>query len=283
MKDGDAFAKKFGGVSGTDPDWFRLTVLGWYNGALKQQSVDFFLADFRSANSAEDYIVKDWRWVDLQSLGNVDSLEFHLSSTDTAGGFGMNNPAYFAIDNFITSDTSYAQPIANDDAVTTSYLNDTLIAVLANDAGLVANPTVELLSAPLIPGATATVDNNEIYYTPAIGIVATDSLVYRVYDALGASDTAVVYINVAGVTGLDEITYVAVKVYPNPFSSNVSIRSSATINQINLFDVTGTLVKTISTIESNTLELNTEELSPGIYFVRMNSVNGILVKKIVKQ
>lgn len=284
VRDGDMFGKKFGGVSGNDPDWFRLTVLGWYNGALKQQSVEFFLADFRSNNNADDYIVKDWRWVDLQSLGNVDSLEFHLSSSDTTGGLGMNTPAYWAMDYLITADTAYAQPTANDDAVTTTYLNDTVIAVLANDAGLIANPyTVELLSAPLIPGATATVENNEIHYTPAVGIVAADSLVYRVYDALGASDTAVVYINVTGITGLDEIADVAAKIYPNPFSSLVSIRLSALINQVQLFDVTGTLVKNISSVETNTIELNTEELASGIYFVKMNSVNGILVKKIVKQ
>ncbi len=283
MKNGDMFAKKFGGATGNDPDWFQLTVLGWHNGAIKQQSVNFFLADFRSADSTQDYIVRDWRWVDLQSLGSVDSLEFHLSSTDTAGGFGMNNPAYFAMDNFITADTAYSQPIANDDAVTTTYLNDTVITVLANDAGLVANfYTVELLSAPLIPGATALVQNNEIHYTPAVGIVAADSLVYRVYDALGASDTAVVYINVTGITGLDEITDVAAKIYPNPFSSLVSIRSSALINQVQLFDITGTLVKNISAGETNTIELNTEELISGIYWVKMNSINGILVKKIVK-
>jgi len=282
MKQGDAFAKKFGGVTGTDPDWFRLRAMGWLNGAMKQQSAEFFLADFRSADSTQDYLVRDWAWFDLQPLGDVDSIIFQLTSSDTAFGF-MNTPAYFAMDNFTTGHTADAQPTASDDAITTTYLNDTLIAVLANDAGLIASPTVELLSAPLIAGATATVVNNEVHYTPAIGIVAADSLVYRVYDALGASDTAVIYINVTGITGLDEITDVVVKVYPNPFTSNVSIRSLAIINQVDLFDVTGTLVKTISNIENNTVELNTDEFFAGIYFVRMNSLNGTLVKKIVKQ
>lgn len=283
MKSGDAFAKKFGGATGTDPDWFRLRALGWKNGALKQQAVDFFLADFRSADSTQDYIVHDWTWLDLQSLGDVDSLQFFLSSSDTAFGY-MNTPAYFAMDDFTTGDTAYAQPTANDDFITTTYLNDILIAVLANDAGIVATPyTVELLSAPLIPGATATVVNGEIHYTPAVGIVAADSIVYRVYDALGASDSAVVYVNVTGITGLDEIADVAAKIYPNPFSNLVSIRSSALINQVQLFDVTGTLAKSVSSVETYTIELNTEELGSGIYFVKMNSVNGVLVKKIVKQ
>ncbi len=101
MHDGDFVAKKFGGTTGNDPDWFKLQVRGYFNGQLKADSVDFYLADFRDANNANDYIVKDWRWVDLNPLGNVDSLSFALTSSDN-GSFGMNTPAYFCMDNFST-------------------------------------------------------------------------------------------------------------------------------------------------------------------------------------
>lgn len=83
-------------------DWFKLEIRGYLNGQLKADSVDFYLADYRDADSSKHYIVGDWRWVDLQSLGAVDSLLFTLSSTDTAGGFGMNTPAFFCMDNFTT-------------------------------------------------------------------------------------------------------------------------------------------------------------------------------------
>lgn len=99
MRDGDAFAKKFGGATGNDPDWFKLTVKGYANGLLTTDSVDFYLADFRDADNTKDSILKDWRWVNLSSLGSVDSLEFSLSSSDV-GNFGMNTPAYFCMDNF---------------------------------------------------------------------------------------------------------------------------------------------------------------------------------------
>ncbi|HEY9177308.1 MAG TPA: DUF4465 domain-containing protein [Flavipsychrobacter sp.] len=100
------FSKKFGGVPNTEPDWFKITIKGYLNGSMKTDSVDFYLADFRSPDSTKDYIVHSWEWVDLLPLGRVDSLELSLSSTDTAGGFGMNNPAYFAMDNFETYETS---------------------------------------------------------------------------------------------------------------------------------------------------------------------------------
>jgi hypothetical protein len=101
MRDGDAFAKKFGGPSGNDPDWFRLTVKKYYQGILSTDSVYFYLADFRFTNNANDYILNSWQYVNCHALGMADSLLFTLSSSDT-GSFGMNTPAFYAIDNFTT-------------------------------------------------------------------------------------------------------------------------------------------------------------------------------------
>lgn len=103
MKNGGGLAKKFGGTSGTDPDWFLLVVYGYRNGFKISDSVEFYLADFRFSNSSQDYIVKDWQWLSLTTLGAVDSLEFNLFSSDTAGGFGINNPTYFCMDNLFTN------------------------------------------------------------------------------------------------------------------------------------------------------------------------------------
>lgn len=100
----DGFTKKFGGVSGDDPDYFLLTIKKYLDGELSTDSVDFYLADYRFEDNSMDYIVKEWTYVDLRSLGAADSLAFSLSSTDNDPMFGMNTPAYFCIDNFITSD-----------------------------------------------------------------------------------------------------------------------------------------------------------------------------------
>ncbi len=102
MKNGDSFAKKFGGVSGNDPDFFKLTVRAYRNGTLKPDSSEFYLADFRFSNNSLDYISKSWQWVDCSNLGAVDSVTFLLYSSDN-GSFGMNTPAYFSIDNFTTA------------------------------------------------------------------------------------------------------------------------------------------------------------------------------------
>ncbi len=97
MEQGDAFAKKFGGETGDDEDFFLLTIQKFLDGVIGSEVVQFFLADFRSVDNNQDYILKDWTFVDLTPLGKADSLIFSLSSSDN-GQFGMNTPAYFCID-----------------------------------------------------------------------------------------------------------------------------------------------------------------------------------------
>jgi hypothetical protein len=104
MLNGDAFSKKFGGSDGNNPDFFRLIFNGYLNGDRKKDSVVFYLADFRSPLSQEDYIVRQWTWVDFTPFGNVDSVAFYFESSDV-GQFGINTPLYFCIDNLITADS----------------------------------------------------------------------------------------------------------------------------------------------------------------------------------
>lgn len=111
MEEGDQFAKKFGGVSGNDQDWFLLNITGYYDSLPIKDTVKFYLADFRFEDNTKDYIITSWELVDLTKLGKVDSLFFSLTSSDT-GINGMNTPAYFALDDFngnvITSLTASA-------------------------------------------------------------------------------------------------------------------------------------------------------------------------------
>lgn len=104
MKLGDSFAKKFGGATGNDPDYFKLAIYGYLGGTLTADSVEFYLADFRFSDNTQDYMIDDWTWVDLSSLGNVDSLVFYMRSSDV-GSFGINTPVYFCLDHFFTADS----------------------------------------------------------------------------------------------------------------------------------------------------------------------------------
>ncbi|MFC1653168.1 DUF4465 domain-containing protein, partial [Planctomycetota bacterium] len=108
LLEGDSFTKKFGGDDGNEPDWFKLTITGWDANETSLASIDFYLADFRFEDNSLDYIVDEWTFVDLSSLGEVDSLTLDFSSTDN-GQWGMNTPAYVVLDNLVLAD---AKPYA---------------------------------------------------------------------------------------------------------------------------------------------------------------------------
>lgn len=98
MLQGDSFAKKFGGDTGNDADFLKLTFIGLNAADQETGRVDFYLADYRFADNSLDHVVDSWVSVNLSSLGAVSALKFELTSSDN-GDFGMNTPAYFAIDN----------------------------------------------------------------------------------------------------------------------------------------------------------------------------------------
>jgi hypothetical protein len=112
MANGSGFSRKFGyrdnnndgdyddagDDNGDYEDWFLLTITGKdAAGNLTGRPIEYYLADYRFADKSHDYIVDTWESVDLSGLGVIQTLEFSLSSSDT-GGFGMNTPAYFAMD-----------------------------------------------------------------------------------------------------------------------------------------------------------------------------------------
>ena len=97
MLNGDQFAKRFGGETGDDPDFFFVSFRGFRDGELTEDSVAFYFADYRFEDDAEDYIIKDWNKVELASLGPVDSLSFTFFSSDVST-FGINTPLYFCVD-----------------------------------------------------------------------------------------------------------------------------------------------------------------------------------------
>ena len=91
-------------------DYFLLDVKGYTGaeGTGKQVGeVDFYLANFLGSNS---YIINTWQTLDLSSLAGAESLQFGLSSSDNDPIYGMNTPAYFAIDNLVLGGNAVPEP-----------------------------------------------------------------------------------------------------------------------------------------------------------------------------
>ena len=86
MLDGDSYVNAF-----EAGDWQMVSVTGINaGGGYTATSVDFYLADFTNGNS---YIVNEWTWVDLTSLGDI--VGFELSFSGSQSDFV---PSYVAMD-----------------------------------------------------------------------------------------------------------------------------------------------------------------------------------------
>ena len=97
MRDGDAFAKKFGGISGNDPDFFRVIFTPYDMGIQAGTPDTFYLADYRFEDNSQDYIISDWTELQFTFSTFVDSISYRFESSDIVE-FGINTPLFFAID-----------------------------------------------------------------------------------------------------------------------------------------------------------------------------------------
>ena len=107
MRDGDGYGKQFGSIYDADgmidgtngEDYFRLWIIGEsFDGSIVD-SIEFYLADYRFADSTQDYIVDEWVNIDLSGFNfDVAKLNFAFESTDN-NAFGIKTPTYFALDN----------------------------------------------------------------------------------------------------------------------------------------------------------------------------------------
>lgn len=100
MKNGDQFAKKFGGTDGNDPDYFYL-----YLSAVttKGERIDFNpipLADYTFSDNSQDFISRKWENYNLESVGVIKYLIFSFDSSDKSE-YGINTPTYVCIDNIV--------------------------------------------------------------------------------------------------------------------------------------------------------------------------------------
>ena len=87
-------------VSGplADSDGFLDLIISSPNSQGNANQIVVSLADYRSDN---DFLSEDWRTIDVSALQS-NQLTFSFAGSDV-GTFGLNTPAYFALDNVVLS------------------------------------------------------------------------------------------------------------------------------------------------------------------------------------
>lgn len=140
--------------------------------------------------------------------------------------------------------------------------------------------TVQAINFPS-PGAGRNADSLAMLTNPFMS--ATRAKAYIDTIAQFISPRIAVQLDLLATSGVNEIMNVSglLNVFPNPAKENVTIsmdKGQAVINQVTVFDITGKVVLTQNT-SAHQVNLNTENLTKGIYLVNVKLANGASATK----
>jgi len=82
------------------------------------------------------------------------------------------------------------------------------------------------------------------------------------------------------IVGMSKVKTTELEVYPNPASNRLTIKYCSSIEQLQIYNQVGQLVKHTKS-DSNILNLNMSEFGPGIYFIKVFSSNQVITRKLV--
>jgi hypothetical protein len=71
-------------------------------------------------------------------------------------------------------------------------------------------------------------------------------------------------------------------VYPNPTSGEIIIKGAITIMGCEIWNTAGQRVNLIRSNNSNELKINIRELAPGLFFLKIQTGNGIVTRKLIR-
>ena len=287
--EGDASSTPFGGTTGNDPDWFKLTATGKNAAGQTVGTLDFYLADYRFSYNEEDYVVDTWEWFDLSPLGAVHTISFSLSSTKS-NAYGMLTPAYFCIDNFNgeapTPPTPQDEPpyILNPVADVEFDGYPQTIQLYLNGVATDPDDDDELIEYNIVSNTnpnelTATLEGKMLSLTRLSMEESNARLTMRATSDGQYVDFEINVIMHYVYNAIDE-NCLKVDVFPNPATEFVFVETypSSSGQSIDIYDMTGRRV--ITTTET---KINVSELPKGVYIFSIITESQKIVKRIVKE
>ncbi|WP_298511159.1 T9SS type A sorting domain-containing protein [uncultured Kordia sp.] len=85
----------------------------------------------------------------------------------------------------------------------------------------------------------------------------------------------------SGTLAVEEIISDEIKLYPNPTASKIHIQTNKQLESIAIYDRTGKLIQKSDIISQNTIRIT--DLQAGIYFITIETTEGIITKKLIKK
>ena len=88
---------------------------------------------------------------------------------------------------------------------------------------------------------------------------------------------------ISNVVNINEVKDNQCRIYPNPVNDRLYVEAGTEINEVVVYDVFGRLQVTETPSHQGNVVIDVENLKSGIYFVKINTEKGNIVKRIIKQ
>ena len=284
MLEGDNTVTPFGGLSGNDPDWFKLTATGKNASGQTVGSLDFYLADYRFDNPEDDYILNTWEWFDLSPLGEVATISFDLSSSKNNNS-GMITPAYFCMDDFnggavIDLPPYIVTPIP--DVVMNEFPK--IVYIDLNGAATDPDDPDELIEYSMLSNS-----NEEALLASMDGRIL---MLERLTEEQAEADIAMratsdgqyvdfnIHVVMHQVEGVEE-DYYGFLVYPNPTEGQLTLTMEGAFGfDYHVFSLMGQCIMN-GKVTGNETTLDLSHLNKGVYYISIEWNGNKLIKKVI--
>ena len=119
------------------------------------------------------------------------------------------------------------------------------------------------------------------------GLVQIGAMDFYGYDLYSAGNVRlyvddVKFENIVNVATKDLKESSSLKMFPNPVSDVLNIRTSKTMKTAKILDMSGSVIKSYNVNDRN-FQINVENLASGLYYIQMNFGTSIAVRKFVKR
>ncbi len=185
----------------------------------------------------------------------------------------FNTPAIAILDSFNFADEIYPITVSANDGL------------LKNDFDLDGNNMIALIIEPPVNGHINLNNDGSFEYYPYQNFNGIDSIKYCIYDGYSLSSANKAIFKIEGNNGIADLSLnqnKIVSLYPNPFSSEISIDAKSKFEGLKVFDINGKIVENKS-INNNNYNLNLSYLNTGQYYLVLQFEEKFEFFKIIKE
>jgi hypothetical protein len=233
---------------------------GGYNGG----ATSFALVNYNSTGNNGD--ISNWLITPIISLQNGDVVSFYTRQGGTAVSYADNMEVRISTNGGFTANPSGVEDVGD---------FSTLVVAINPEEAADGYPLTWTQYTYTVTGLPTATDCKVAfrYYIHDGGFLGTNSNIIGI-DAFSVDRP------------LSTANFFASNfaVYPNPASNvlNIDAKNSGSINEMQLTDLNGRIVKSVKTTSVNNAQINIADLNAGVYFLKVTSNEGTGTTKVVK-